>query len=44
MTPATAGWIGAIAIALGALIVAVLFPLEWREQKRDEEPPYKAGL
>ena len=44
MTPATAGWVGAIAIALGALVVAVLFPLEWRELDVDVDEARKAGM
>ncbi len=44
MTHATAGWVSAIALTLGALVVAWLFPLEWRKNKDDVDRAREAGL
>lgn len=44
MTHATAGWLGAIAIAVGAIVVVWLMPLEWRRLESDLDKVRKAGM
>ena len=43
MTTVTAGWIGAVAIGIGACIVVWLMPLEWRRLESDLERFRKNG-